>query len=118
MKRIRGLEGDLSVSQVQLESEQSAREAKVVENQRVEQKTNFELKKYEKKIADQVVLSIVSECWHVVIFMFLGLRSQLKEMENLQKHSDHTAMKSKNKIHEQRDEITKLKSKVNELEQV
>ena len=54
MKRIRGLEGDLSVSQVQLESEQSAREAKVVENQRVEQKTNFELKKYEKKIADQV----------------------------------------------------------------
>jgi len=93
-KQIRELKGDLSVNQIQLESEQSAREAKDVETQRVESKFSFETKKLEKKIADQV-----------------------KEMEAVQKHAEHAAVRNKYKIQEQRDEITKHKMKIQELEQ-
>ena len=43
---------------------------------------------------------------------------QCKEIEAMQKHAEHTAVRSKHKIQEQRDEITKHKIKIQELEQV
>ena len=53
-KKIRDLSGDVNALQVQLEGEQQDRDNKIRVTKQAEQRTQIDVKKLKKKIADQV----------------------------------------------------------------